>query len=86
MGKVVVGVWFVVEKVDGSERVSGIDREVSDDRSLGSFTKFGSPWVKTCVIQYVEVGGGFKGFSRFFWEVGVDPKQSDGICGVFCVK
>ena len=45
--------------------------------SIGSFTKFGSPWVKACVIQCgrccVEVGG-LKGFSRICLDVGVDPE------------
>ena len=66
-GKVVVGVWFVVERVEGGERISGTDREVSDDRSLGSFSKLGPPWVNTCVIQCGRrcFGGGLKGFQEF---------------------
>ena len=30
------------EGVEGSERVSGSDKDVSDETSIGSFTKFGS--------------------------------------------
>ena len=33
----------LIEGVEGSERVSGSDRDVSDEISIGSFTKFGSP-------------------------------------------
>ena len=29
--------------VEGSESVSGSDKDVSDETSMGSFTKFGSP-------------------------------------------
>ena len=41
----------VKEGVEGSERVSGSDKNVSDETSIRSFTKFGSPWGKTCVSQ-----------------------------------
>ena len=45
----------------GSERISSIVKGVSDEMSIVSFTKLGSPCVKACVIQYgrryVEVGG-----------------------------
>ena len=33
----------MTEGIDGSDRVSGNDKEVSDVLSMGSFTKFGSP-------------------------------------------
>ena len=75
-GNGVVGVWFI-EGVEGSDRVSGNDNDVSDEISIGSLTKSGSTWVKACVIQCgwrcVEVGG-LKGFSRICSDVGVDPK------------
>ena len=35
----------VKEGFEGSERVSGRDEDVSDETSIGSFTKFGLPWV-----------------------------------------
>ena len=66
-----------LEGVEGSERVFGSDRDISDEISLGSFTKFGSPYVKACIIQCgrccVEIGG-LKQFSRFCWDMRVDPK------------
>ena len=72
MCNVVVGIWLIVEGLlllwfKRSVKVSGSDKGVSDDRSIGSFTKFGSPGVNACFIQSgrrcVEVGG-FKGISR----------------------
>ena len=46
--------------------------------SIGPFTKFGSPCVYECVVQYgsrVELGGGgLKGISRICSDVGVEPK------------
>ena len=60
---------------------------MSDETSVGAFTKFGSLWVKTCAIQYGRcyvVAGGLKGFFRIFSDVGVEPKQSDGMFDVFC--
>ena len=65
------------ERVEGSESVSGSDKVVSDETSIGSFTKFGSPWVITCVFQYGRcsvVAGGLKEFSRICSDVGVEPK------------
>ena len=51
----------------GSDKVSGNDKDVSDEISIGSLNKFDSPWVKACVIQCgrrrIEVGG-LKGLSR----------------------
>ena len=41
----------VKERVEGSERISGSDKDVSDETSIRSFTKFGLPWRKTCVTQ-----------------------------------
>ena len=41
-GNDVVGV-CLIEGVEGSERVSINDKDVSDEISIGSFTKFGSP-------------------------------------------
>ena len=45
--------WFgkFVEGVDGSDSVSGNDKEVSDEISVGYFTTFVSHWEKTCCIQ-----------------------------------
>ena len=68
---------WLKEGVEGSEKVSGSDKVVSDETSIGSFIKFGSLWVKACVIQYGRrsvVAGGLKGFSRFSSDVGVEPK------------
>ena len=67
----------VKEGVKGSERVSGSDKDVSDETSIGSFIRFGSPWVKACVIQNGRrsvVVGGLKGFSLICSGVGVEPK------------
>ena len=83
------GVCLVVESVDGSDRFSGSDKEVSDDKFAGSFTKFGSPWVNACAIQCgrrCDETGKLKGFSRICSEVGVDPKKSDETFGVFCCE
>ena len=41
----------VHEGFKGSEKVSGSDKYVSDGTSIGSFIKFGSPWLNACVIQ-----------------------------------
>ena len=41
----------VKERVEESERVSGSDKDVSDETSIGSFTKFDSPLGKTCITQ-----------------------------------
>ena len=47
-------------------RIPGSDKDVvSDETSIGSLTKLGSPWVKACVIQNGRcsvVAGGLKGF------------------------
>ena len=60
----------MTEGVDGTERVSGNDKEVSDEKSMGAFTKFGSCWENVCVIRcgslWDEVGG-LKGFSQIFF-------------------
>ena len=53
------------------------DVVVSVEISIGSFTKFGSPCVNECVVQYgsrVVRLGGLKGFSRICSDVGVEPK------------
>ena len=47
-----VGVRPVLESVDGSGRVSGKDKEVSDEIFMGSFSEFGSPWENARVIQW----------------------------------
>ena len=60
----------VREGVEGSERVSNSDKDVS-------FIKFGLPWVKACVIQNGRcsvVAGGLEGFSLICSGVGVEPK------------
>ena len=46
-----IGKIGVKEGVEGSERISGSDKDVLDETSIGSITKFGSPWAKTCVTQ-----------------------------------
>ena len=84
---VVVGVRLIVDGVEGRNRVSDSDREVSDEIHTGSITKFCSPWVNEYVIQCGrrcdEVGGG--GIKNTFI-VGVDPKKSDGILGIICCE
>ena len=78
-GKGVGEIWLN-DGVDGSDNVSGSDDDVvvSVEISIGSFTKFGSPCVNECVVQYgsraVRLGGGLKGFSRICSDVGVEPK------------
>ena len=65
----------VREGVEGSERVPSSDKDVSDETSFGSSIKFGSLWVKACVIQNGRcsvVAGGLKGFSLICSDVGVD--------------
>ena len=45
--------------------------------SMGSLTKFGSPCVNECVVQYGNRDVwfvGLKGFSRICSDVGVEPK------------
>ena len=45
--------------------------------------------MKACVIQCgrcCDEVGGLKGFSRICLDVGVDPKYSDGMFGVFCCE
>ena len=46
--------WFgkFVEGVDGNDRNSDNDKEVSDEISVGYFTKFDSHWENTCFIQW----------------------------------
>ena len=58
---------------------SGSDEDVvvSVEISMGSLTKFGSPCVNECVVQYGSRDawfGGLKGFSRICSDVGVEPK------------
>ena len=71
VGKIVDGVWPVVESVGGSKNVSGNDENVSEESSSGSFTRLGTPWENVWVIQcgrcWDEVGG----FSRICSELGV---------------
>ena len=66
-----VGDIWLREGVEGSDTVSCNDEVVSDETSIGTLTKFVSPWVKVCVIQYGRrsvVAGGLKGFfSNLFW-------------------
>ena len=74
---VVVGVWPVIENVDGSEKFSGNDKQVSDVISIGWFTRFGSASENVCGIQcesLCDEVGGLEGFSRTCLEVGVEPK------------
>ena len=77
----------VKEGVEGSERVSVSDKDVSDETSIGSFIKFGSSWVKACAIQNGRcsvVAGGLKGFSLICTDEGVEPKKSEVMFDVFC--
>ena len=65
--------------IDGSDNVSGSDEDVvvSVEISIGSLTKFNSPCVNECVVQYGSGDawfGGLKGFSRICSDVGVEPK------------
>ena len=73
MRNVVDGVWPVTEGVDGSDIVSGSDKEVFEEISIGSFTSLGSPWENVWFIQcgsLCDEVGGLKGFSRICSEVG----------------
>ena len=69
---------WLIDGVDGSDNVSGSDEDVvSVEISMGSLTKFGSPCVNECVVQYGNRDvwfGGLKGFSRICSDVGVEPK------------
>ena len=69
---------WLIDGVDGSDNVSGSDEDVvSVEMSMGSLTKFGSPCVNECVVQYGSRDawfGGLKGFSRICSDVGVEPK------------
>ena len=70
---------WLIDGVDGSDNVSGSDEDVvvSVEISIGSLTKFGSPCVNECVVQYGSRDawfGGLKGFSRICSDVGVEPK------------
>ena len=62
-GKGVDEIWLN-DGFDGSDDVCGSDNDVvvSVEISIGSFTKFGSPCVNECVVQYgsraVRLGGG----------------------------
>ena len=68
-----LGGWFIVECVEGIDRVSDTDKAVSDEISIDSFTKFVSPCVNDCVIQCgtrcVDVEGfnGFYELVRMWW-------------------
>ena len=76
-GKSVGNIWLI-DGVDGSESVSGRDDSVvSEEISIGSFTKLGSPWVYECEVQYGKRSvdsGGLKGFSRICSDFGVEPR------------
>ena len=73
-----VGEIWLMDGVDGSDNVSGSDEDVvSVEISMGSLTKFGSPCVNECVVQYGNRDVwfvGLKGFSRICSDVGVEPK------------
>ena len=73
-----VGEIWLIDGVDGSDSVSGSDEDVvSEEISIGSLVKFGSPCVNECVVQYGSRDvwfGGLKGFSRICSDVGVEPK------------
>ena len=70
---------LLIDGVDGSDNVSGSDEDVvvSVEIYMGSLTKFGSPCVNECVVQYGNRDVwfvGLKGFSRICSDVGVEPK------------
>ena len=68
---------WLEERVERSESVSGNDKVGSDETAIGSFFKFGSLWVKVCVIQYGRcsvVAGRLKRFSLLCSDAGVEPK------------
>ena len=70
---------WLIDGVDGSDNVSGSDEDVvvSVEISMGSLTKFDSPCVNECVVQYGNRDVwfvGLKGFSRICSDVGVEPK------------
>ena len=73
-----VGEIWLIDGVDGSDNVSGSDEDVvSEEISIGSLVKFGSPCVNEYVVQYGSCDvwfGGLKGFSRICSDVGVEPK------------
>ena len=59
---------LVCEGVDGSDNVSGNDKEVSEESCTGSFTRLSSPWETALVIQCgsrKDEVWRLKGFSRF---------------------
>ena len=68
---------MLIDGVDGSDNVSGSDEDVvvSVEISMGSLTKFGSPCVNECIVQYGNRDVwfvGLKGFSRICSDVGVE--------------
>ena len=72
-GKSVGEIWLN-DGVDGNDNVSGSDDDVvvSVEISIGSFTKFGSPCVNECVVQYGSRavglgGGGVKGIFTYLF-------------------
>ena len=68
-GKNFCEIWLN-DGVDGSDNVSGSDDDVvvSVQMSIGSFTKFGSPCVYECVVQYgSRFGLGVKGIFTYLF-------------------
>ena len=58
---------WLIDGVDGSDNVSGSDEDVvvSVEISMGSLTKFGSPCVNECVVQYGNRDAWFGGLKDF---------------------
>ena len=73
-----VGDILLRDGVDGRESVfCRDDSVVSEGISIGSFTKFGSPGIFECEVQYGKRSvdsGGLKGFSRIYYNVEVEPR------------
>ena len=68
------GLLLVTEDVGGSDHVSGSDKNVSKEISMGSFTRLGSPSGNVWLIQYgnrCDEVGGMKGILRICSDVGV---------------
>ena len=78
-------IWPKVQKSQKYSRLANKEKQVyrrddmvvSEEISVGSFTRLGSPWLYECVAQYCSrsvVSGGLKGFSRICSDVVVEPR------------
>ena len=79
-------VLLVTEDVVRSDYVSGTDKKVSEEMSMGSFTRLGLPLGNVWVVQYenrCDEVDGIEGILLICSDVGVGPKQSYGKFGVF---